>query len=683
MRKIISLAALLAIAVACVKEPTSLTITPSEVEIEQYSSYKLEATVLPADAEYAGIFWTTSNSEVATVSDNGLVQAFNPGTTVIRASTGGVTGECIVTVKEAYVPVTGVWINYTEYTVIKGESFKLEASVVPELATNKGLSFYSERPEIAKVDDTGLVTGVDTGWTVVRVSSAEGNFVEKCHVTVAPINVDVDGVTVTPSTLELQEGETYTLSAFVSPADADQDVQWASQDTKIATVDASGRVTALSAGSTRIFARSTAFNDKQGFCELTVTPDTALKGISMDVSSLTLTVGQARQLNVLYTPSYAANKTVFWTSDNPSVASVSPEGKVAALSEGCAVITATSEEGGFTATCSVTVSKEAGTRVYYIVYSGLWVNGERDPLDGCFNVEETESFLRHQYTYYICSNGSDLYSVEAYYEGTKDLVWDKEYGSTYYYLCENRKPLFKLPWTTRIKNICVSGNKIGMLLESSSRAYSVARFNLDGTYTTCDLVGTGAAIFSPDIAMAPNGDLYVACCLKDSFGEEYLAQYKYAMDGTLTEQLIRKNRYAKPCIAVSEESDVYILDDNFVAGDHQVVLYRNGEEYMGLDTPLYNIQLAVASRGGHVYTVVTDGPGLTMRVRRDDELLYSIVSDEKEFNSGFTNPICVSSTGDIYVAMSYGFNGVSCIFKNDWTLYTRESESYSAMAIVE
>ena len=148
MRKLISLAALLAIAVACVKEPTSLTITPSEVEIEQYSSYKLEATVLPADAEYAGIFWTTTNAEVATVNDNGLVQAFNPGTTVIRASTGGVTGECIVTVKEAFIPVTGVWINYTEYTVIKGESFKLEASVVPELATNKGLSFYSERPEI-------------------------------------------------------------------------------------------------------------------------------------------------------------------------------------------------------------------------------------------------------------------------------------------------------------------------------------------------------------------------------------------------------------------------------------------------------------------------------------------------------------------------------------------------------
>ena len=160
---------------------------------------------------------------------------------------------------------------------------------------------------------------------------------------------------------------------------------------------------------------------------MTVKPDDGLKGIAFDASEIQLETGQSRDLTVVFTPEYAANKNVTWASSDASVASVS-DGKVVALKEGTATITVTSEEGEHKAECAVTVSKASGPKVYAKhLGGGLTVNGVSDPMNGAFN---SDSF-KFGWVSYISAEGKTLYSLESYYSDNGTQVW----------LCKDRKPI--------------------------------------------------------------------------------------------------------------------------------------------------------------------------------------------------------------------------------------------------
>ena len=167
--------------------------------------------------------------------------------------------------------------------------------------------------------------------------------------------VKVTGITLTSTELSLAVGESYTLTATVSPSNAtDKTVSWYSSNSTVATVTSSGVIKGISAGSTTITATA---GGKSATCVVTVKSEVVeVTGITLTSTELSLAVGESHTLTATVSPSNATDKTVSWQSSNSSVADVSSSGVVKGVSAGSATITATA--GGKSATCVVTVKPE-------------------------------------------------------------------------------------------------------------------------------------------------------------------------------------------------------------------------------------------------------------------------------------------------------------------------------------
>ncbi|MBR5661329.1 MAG: Ig-like domain-containing protein [Bacteroidales bacterium] len=171
-----------------------------------------------------------------------------------------------------------------------------------------------------------------------------------------PDIVPVEGVSIDKASITLVEGESETLSATVSPSNATNTfVSWSSSRPDVAVVDGDGKVTAVKTGSATIMVITTD-GSKTASCEVTVEPrPIRVIGISLDKSSLELVEGEETTLTATVTPNDASDKSFTWASSNTQVATVDDKGKVKAIAPGTATITATTADGGKTATCAVTV----------------------------------------------------------------------------------------------------------------------------------------------------------------------------------------------------------------------------------------------------------------------------------------------------------------------------------------
>lgn len=560
-----------------------------------------------------------------------------------------------------------VVLNWHTLSLYVGDSSTLEATVTPANATNPGLSWSSTQPSVATVDQEGKVTALSEGQAIIMVTTLSGAKSDACNVTVSkkaapdPGHDDtVEGVTVTPATLEVAEGLTAQLKATVTPASASQEVEWASQNSEIATVDENGLVTGVAKGTTKIYARCKANHDKQGFCEVTVTQDATLRGISFNVTEITLAIGQVYTMTVVYSPEYAANKKVNWTSGNTAVASVTSDGKVTGVSEGITTVTATSEESGFTASCNVIVSKTGGVKVYYTIYGvkvPLYVNGEPDPRTGTF--EEISKYAENNPVKVMGTEGADLYSVE-------NLMNND--GNYYNYLCKNRKPLYKVPkdGTPNYYNLAVQNGTVAVINNpTDSKQIYVYIIKPDGTTETSEIKGgffknSGSRTY---LDWAPNGELYAVGNVKDAFEEEWLAMYKYLPGGEWEETLIAKD-VAVHDFDISAEGDKYILGVN----DGEKVLYKNGvlDSVIENNTEVRNINQALHVTGGHVYAAIYYINKHQVVEYCDGKPIRTLEVPRANYNPH--HPLHVTSSGDIYL-VTY-----ECIYKNDSILYTCEED---------
>ena len=156
----------------------------------------------------------------------------------------------------------------------------------------------------------------------------------------------------------MMEGEVVTLIATINPSNAsNRNVFWTSSDQSVATVDNAGRVTALKAGSATITV-TPEDGGKTATCSITVREKLyPVTGVTLDKTSVELTEGDVTILTATVNPSNASNRNVYWTSSDQSVATVDNAGQVTALKAGSATITVTTEDGGKTANCKVTVKK--------------------------------------------------------------------------------------------------------------------------------------------------------------------------------------------------------------------------------------------------------------------------------------------------------------------------------------
>ena len=256
------------------------------------------------------------------------------------------------------VEVESVSLNKSEMTLTEGKSETLAATVTPENAENKSITWSSNNEAVAIVDVNGTVTAKSAGTAVITATSTNGKSAG-CTVTVEKKQIPVTEVRLSESTVGIVEGSTYKLTATVLPENTtdSKNVSWSSNNEAVATVDANGNVTAKRAGTAVITATST--NGKSAGCTVTVSKkEIPITEISLDKSSATLTEGDTATLTATVLPENTTySKDVSWSSSNVAVATVDLMGKVTAKSAGTAIITATTENG-MTASCTITVNKK-------------------------------------------------------------------------------------------------------------------------------------------------------------------------------------------------------------------------------------------------------------------------------------------------------------------------------------
>ena len=335
---------------------SSVTVTPSRIEIIEGGSAALSAKVSPEAASDRAVAWSSSDRSVATVDKTGTVQGLKPGTATVTATAEGKSGTCAVTVKAKAVNVTEVTLDRTELTLTEGEAETLTATVKPDNADNKKVKWSSDKTDVATVGGDGRVTAVKAGEATVTVTTEDGGKTATCKVTVKAKVVNVTEVTLDRTELTLTEGETETLTATVKPDNADnRKVTWSSDKTEVATVGGDGRVTAVKAG-VAVVTVTTEDGGKTATCKVTVKAKAVnVTEVTLDRAELTLTEGETETLTATVRPDNADNRNVTWSSDKTEVATVGGDGKVTAVKAGVAVVTVTTEDGGRTATCKVTV----------------------------------------------------------------------------------------------------------------------------------------------------------------------------------------------------------------------------------------------------------------------------------------------------------------------------------------
>ncbi|MDE7097202.1 MAG: Ig-like domain-containing protein, partial [Muribaculaceae bacterium] len=330
---------------------TGVSLNQTKAEMKTKETLQLTATVEPEGAS-PNVSWKSSNTAIASVTQTGLVTAKQKGeVTITVTANGGFTATCVITITD--IEVTNIELDKKQVTLTEDETVQLTATVTPNNATDQNVTWTSEDPTIANVDHNGHVTALKAGKTTITAQAGEKT--ATCEITVEAPFVAVDTITLDPTTVKLVEGRTVTLDATVSPSNAtEQTVTWTSDNEAVATVDQTGKVTAVKAGTAVITAKA---GEKTATCTVTVTAKViAVTGITLSQTEATIEEGKTATLTATVAPENATDKTVTWSSSNEAVATVK-DGVVTAVKPGTAVITAAA--GDETAECTVTVTAKA------------------------------------------------------------------------------------------------------------------------------------------------------------------------------------------------------------------------------------------------------------------------------------------------------------------------------------
>ena len=319
---------------------TSVTLNKTSASVKAGETVTLTATVKPDDATDKTVTWSTSDATVATVS-NGVVTAKKVGTATITAKAGDKSATCEITV--VATPVTAVTLNKTYVSLKAGETVTLTATVKPDDATDKTVTWGSSDESVAKVEN-GIVTAIGKGLSTITAKA--GDTSATCMVTVS---VPVENVTLNKTELVLQKGQEEVLVALVSPDDAtDKTINWSSSNVSVVRVDQNGAVAAEGAGTAVITASA---GTKSATCTITVT--IPVESISLNMTKRTIKVNETVLLKAEINPSDATTKSIQWSSSDVSIVSVGSNGMVKGLKEGVATITASAD--GKSTSCTITV----------------------------------------------------------------------------------------------------------------------------------------------------------------------------------------------------------------------------------------------------------------------------------------------------------------------------------------
>ena len=190
------------------------------------------------------------------------------------------------------------------------------------------------------------------------------------------------------------------------------------------------------------------------------------------------------------------------------------------------------------------------------------------------------------------------------------------------------------------------------------------------------------------MSVAPDGEIYVSCQIRDSFSQHYLAMYALADDGSVKETLIEKNSLSRPKIGVTESGDVYIVGSDYDKGKESVRMYKNGVFEKAIDAVDENLDVSLRCVGNDVYVAVNDENAKQIRVFKNG-VKYQTLDYSQEISlyyaSGYLEPMWVTSGGDVYLSVLEN-GSLFRVYKNGKNIFTADNSgalSYQPFCVIE
>lgn len=324
----------------------------SELELYNGETNTLQVSIEPENASNKALSWSSANTSVATVDDSGTITPVKAGTTTISAIAkdgSGIKATCQVTILQH---VESIVLDHKTVKLHLGTTKQLTATIAPNDASDKGVVWTSSDESVVSVSQSGLLTSVGKGSAQITATAKDGGNVAVCNVEVVQ---PVTSINLDRATASLYVNSSVQLEASVGPNDAnDKSVMWSSSNSSVASVDQSGFVKALSAGTVTITATAQDGSGVTAKCVVTVIQH--VSNITLNLTTANLYTNESLQISATISPTTASNQALTWGSSNSAVASVTQSGLVTGLSAGTAKITATAQDGsGVVAECSINV----------------------------------------------------------------------------------------------------------------------------------------------------------------------------------------------------------------------------------------------------------------------------------------------------------------------------------------
>lgn len=378
----------------------SITVTPASISTGIGQTRGLSATYMPQLVTDPSIVWSSDDESVATVDQKGLIVGKGEGSTTIRAtSSKGVEGTCMVTVEkqDVSVLVSKIAITAPRQSAEPGESINLSASVLPNDASDKSVSWSSSDPSIASVDQSsGLVECHKLGKVTITALANDASGVKSTiDIFVEEITegyIDVSDPSLYKTTIYVVNGEMTVTCDYHAGTGNKIDGEgvkfwlrrmtsdWSKVVTDYIAFDVNtagterGKATAKIAlqdivpsdeiGTDFYFLWITANDAKirySGIHPILISNDAvAVESITLSQETASIEIGETVELLGTFTPASASNKNIIWESSDDKIASVDA-GIVSGLSVGKVTITATTEDGNKSASCEITVSEKTSS----------------------------------------------------------------------------------------------------------------------------------------------------------------------------------------------------------------------------------------------------------------------------------------------------------------------------------
>ena len=335
------------------KDTIKVSNMPSKMKLGESVNLSWDVTYHSGSSS---VSWESSDSSVVKTG-NGTLQAVGEGTATITATMRNGSKTFKVTVTPIYVETVELG-NAPEQLEV-GNTAKLSATIEPADATHREVSWTSSKESVATVSDAGVVTALSTGTVTITATTPEK---KKASVKIEVFEIFAEELAVETTELSVPLAHSLPVLIKVLPEDTSMpELTWSSSDDTIATVE-DGLVTALAVGDAVI----TVMCQKLTATIPVTVFEVKAEEIKVDVTSLTVAMGDKGQVSAEVLPEDAADRLIVWTSGDKRIATVNSDGKVTPVAAGKTTITATCGEitkaipiEVFVATTALSIDTEA------------------------------------------------------------------------------------------------------------------------------------------------------------------------------------------------------------------------------------------------------------------------------------------------------------------------------------